>query len=265
MVAALFGNSLYPLFAMHSPQSPCCSHLWWRVFVYCHRWPPTDFSLSHFESETYTHCSVFHRFAATCAHLLTTVASLAALTQHKNPPWFHYEYEQYHNNLQTLSARHLVSVALTLVSHKSSCCIKKHATEVILTHFFSCCTELSVMKDEAWSLVFAVVKSLFACWVYSHTWHSHCCTLLREGLTLEFQIWLVGQKNVQKHRILCFGSESAESGIGACTTMIIILVDFEKKPFLSSIFTKLKVQSTTLHNATKMCNQNPLWFDATPL
>jgi len=104
------------------------------------------FSLSHFESETYTHCSVFHRFTAARAHLLPTVAFLAASTQHNDPPWFYYEYEQYHNSLQTLSARHLVSVALTLVSRKSSCRTKKHVTEVILTHFFSRCTELSVMK-----------------------------------------------------------------------------------------------------------------------
>jgi hypothetical protein len=110
------------------------------------------FSLSHFETETYTHCSVFRRFAAAHAHLLLpTVASLAASTQHNDPPWFHHEYEQYHNSLQTLSARHLISVALTLVSCKSSCRTRKRATEVILTHFFSRCTELSVMKDEVLS------------------------------------------------------------------------------------------------------------------
>jgi hypothetical protein len=109
------------------------------------------FSLSHFETETYTHCSVFRRFAAARAHLLPTVASLAASTQHNDPPSFHHEYEQYHNSLQTLSARHLVSVALTLVSCKSSCRARKRATEVILTHFFSHCTELSVIKDEVLS------------------------------------------------------------------------------------------------------------------
>jgi hypothetical protein len=57
------------------------------------------------------------------------------ITIHCAAAWLHYEYDQYHNSLQTLSTRHLVSVALTLVSRKSSCRTKKHTTKVILTHW----------------------------------------------------------------------------------------------------------------------------------
>jgi hypothetical protein len=53
------------------------------------------FGRSNFESETYTHCGVFHGLAATRADLLRT----AALRQHDDPPWFHYEDAHYHNNL----------------------------------------------------------------------------------------------------------------------------------------------------------------------
>jgi hypothetical protein len=54
--------------------------------------------------ETYTHCGVFHGLAATRADLLPMAASLVALRQHDDPPWFHYEDVHYHNSLWTLTA-----------------------------------------------------------------------------------------------------------------------------------------------------------------
>jgi hypothetical protein len=69
-----------------------------------------------------------------------------ASRQHGDPPWFHYKDAHHHNSLQSLTTRHLRSIALT---RKASCCTKKNAAVVILAHFFSQQKELSVMNDEA--------------------------------------------------------------------------------------------------------------------
>lgn len=122
-----------------------------------------NFERSHFESQTYTHCSVFRRLAAGTIDLLPTVASLAVLRQHDVPPWFHYKDGHYYQSLQTLTARHLLSVVLTLVSCKTSCRTKKDATEAILSHFFSRHTELSGMDDEVLSMQLSSVPLPTGC------------------------------------------------------------------------------------------------------
>jgi hypothetical protein len=104
------------------------------------------FARSYFESETYTHCSVFCRFAAACFVLPPTAASLVTLRQHDDPPWFHYEDAHYHGSLQSLMAPHLRSIALNLASCKMSSRTEKNATVVILDHFFTRCERKNLAR-----------------------------------------------------------------------------------------------------------------------
>jgi hypothetical protein len=53
----------------------------------------------------------------------------------------------YHSSLQSLTAPHLQSIALTLASHKMSSHTKKNATVAILDHFFAWCQQLLRMDD----------------------------------------------------------------------------------------------------------------------
>jgi hypothetical protein len=94
-----------------------------------------SFLWSHFESVTYTHCSIPYRFAS--SPLFPAISALVSSRQQEIPWWFHYDNLTYYNNLQSLPAAVLVSAAQTCISCKSACHTKKDVLQLywlILLH-----------------------------------------------------------------------------------------------------------------------------------
>jgi hypothetical protein len=121
------------------------------------------FPCSYFESEVYTHCSVFRRFQIGNVRFSATAGCIAKLRQQDDPPWFHYDDASYQHNLQALPAPTLVSIAKSLVVRQSSCRTKKDAIAVVLAHFFAKRQELSLMNGEDLSALLSCVSLPVGC------------------------------------------------------------------------------------------------------
>jgi hypothetical protein len=115
------------------------------------------FERAHFESQFYIPCSVFRQFNPNHGDVVPTAGSLAHLTQHKDPFWFHYAESCYVENLQCLPSSVLTSSAQLFVRRRDDARTKNNAISIILAHFFNQRMEFSQMSaDELFAALFDV-------------------------------------------------------------------------------------------------------------